>query len=141
VTDFELRPGTAEDLPLVYSATAKSLRSSPYYRDIPADQWTEIVNGLVRRMTVTPWQLTVATPTGFPNEVAGFVLHRQTEQGKPVIGVAYVKSAYRLRGLGRHLLDHATQGRPDFLAVLAQPKVLGWCRDKAPRPQLSPLYL
>jgi hypothetical protein len=39
------------------------------------------------------------------------------------------------------LLESVTQGRPDFLVVLAQPKVLGWCRDKGLRPQLSPYYL
>ena len=39
------------------------------------------------------------------------------------------------------LLEAVTQGRPDFLAVLAQPMVLGWCRDRGMRPQLSPYYL
>ena len=39
-------------------------------------------------MTVAPWQLTAFHPTGFPTEVAGFVLRRVTEQGKPVIGYA-----------------------------------------------------
>jgi GNAT superfamily N-acetyltransferase len=138
VSDFELRPGTNQDLALVYSATAKSLRSSPLYRDIPADQWTEVVNGLVGRMTRDPWQLTIAYPIGFETEVAGFVLGRPD---KPAIGSVYVKSAYRRQGVARMLLESVTQGRPDFLAVLAQPRVLGWCRDRGMRPQLSPYYL
>jgi GNAT superfamily N-acetyltransferase len=138
VSDFELRPGTDQDLPIVYSATAKSLRSSPLYRDLPPDQWTQIVNGLIARMTTAPWQLTIATPTGFPSEVAGFVLGRPD---KPAIGSVYVKSAYRRQGVARMLLESVTSGRPDFLAVLAQPRVLGWCRDEGLKPQLSPYYL
>jgi GNAT superfamily N-acetyltransferase len=139
VSDFELRPGTNQDLALVYSATAKSLRSSPLYRDLPPDQWREIVNGLIGRMTVEPWQLTVAYPTGFPTEVAGFVLGKRAE--KPVIGFAYVKEAYRQKGVARMLLESVTNGRPDFLTVLAQPRVLGWCRDRGMRVQLSPYLL
>jgi hypothetical protein len=37
-TDFTLRPGTTTDHPLIYSSTAKSLRSSPYYADVPPDR-------------------------------------------------------------------------------------------------------
>jgi hypothetical protein len=47
----------------------------------------------------------------------------------------------RGQGVGRMLLESVTNGRPDFLAVLAQPKVLGWCRDRGLKPQLSPYYL
>jgi hypothetical protein len=139
LSDFELRPGTDQDLPLVYSATAKSLRSSPYYRDLPPDQWTEIVNGLIGRMTQDPWQLTIVYPIGFPTEVAGFVLGRKAE--KPVIGLVYVKEAYRRKGVSRLLLESVTGGAPDFLAVLAQPRVLGMMRGKGLRPQLSPYFL
>jgi predicted component of type VI protein secretion system len=78
MNDFELRPGTGQDLPIVFSATAKSLRSSPLYRDLAADQWRDIVNGLVTRMTSAPWHLTIAHPTGYPSEVAGFLLHTAT---------------------------------------------------------------
>lgn len=139
MTDFELRAGTDQDLPLVYSATAKSLRSSPLYRDITRDQYSEVMNGLVTRMTAQPWELTIAHPTGFPREVAGFVMARHGE--KHAIGFVYVKEPYRRQGVGRALLDAATGGETDFLAVLAQPKVLGWCRDAGLRPQLSPYYL
>jgi GNAT superfamily N-acetyltransferase len=141
MSEFELRAGTGADHPLIYSATAKSLRSSPLYRDLPPDQYTQGMNGIVSRMLLEPWSQTIAYPQGYPDEIAGFVLHRQTEQGKPVIGVVYVKSAYRLRGLGRQLLEHATHGQADFLAVLAQPRTLSWCRDRGLNPQLSPLFL
>jgi hypothetical protein len=123
MSDFELRPGTDQDLPLVYSATARSLRSSLLYRDLPPDQWRDIVNGLIARMTTSPWQLTIACPTGFETEVAGFVLGKNAE--KPVIGFLYVKETYRRKGVARVLLESVTGGAPDFLAVLAQPKVLG----------------
>jgi protein required for attachment to host cells len=43
--------------------------------------------------------------------------------------------------VARHLLESVTNGRPDFLAVLAQPRVLGMLRDEGLRPQLSPSYL
>lgn len=141
MTDFELRPGTDQDHALVYSATAKSLRSSPLYSDLPPDQYTQVMNGIVLRMLQAPWELTIAHPTGFPTEIAGFVLHRQTEQRKPGLGYVYVKSAYRRRGLGRQLLDHATQGQTDLIAVLGQPKIMGVCRDKGYRVQLSPYFL
>jgi GNAT superfamily N-acetyltransferase len=138
VSDFTVRPGTAKDFPLVYSATAKSLRLSPLYRDLSPDQWREIVHGLIVRMTTSHWKLTIATPTGFPTEVVGFVLGRPD---KPAVGFPYTKEPYRRQGVARRLLEAVTQGRPDFLAVLAQPKVLGWCRDRGLKPQQSPYYL
>lgn len=141
MSDFTLRQATDKDLPVVYRSAARSLRSSPLYRDLPDDQWTEIINGLITRMTTAPWQLTIAHPTGYPDEIAGFALHRQTHHGKPVIGVLYVKTAYRCMGIGRQLLNHVTNGRTDFLVVLAQPKVLGMCRDRGYLPQLSPYFL
>ncbi len=141
MSDFDLRPGTEADHRLIFSATAKSLRSSPLYADLPPDQYTQVMNGVVGRMLVEPWEVAVAHPTGYPDEIAGFVLHRQTEQGKPVIGVTYVKSAYRRMGIGRQLLEHATKNNPDFVVVLAQPRMLNVARDHGLRPQLSPFYL
>src|SRR5437763_2077920 len=99
------------------------------------------MNGIVSRMLLEPWSQTIAYPQGYPDEIAGSVLHRQTEQGKPVIGCAYVKSAYRMRGLGRQLLQHATHGQADFLTVLAQPRTLSLCRDRGWKAQLSPFFL
>lgn len=139
MNDFEPLPGTDQDLPIVYSSAARSLRSSPLYRDLPNDQWTEVINALITRMTTAPWQLTIAHPTGYPNEVAGFVMARHGS--KPAIGFVYVKEPYRRQGVGRALLESATRGETEFLAILAQPKVLGWCRDAGLRPQLSPYYL
>ncbi len=141
MTDFELRPATEADHRFIYSATAKSLRSSPLYADLPPDQYTQVMNGVVSRMLQPPWTQTIAHPTGYPDEIAGFVLHRQTEQGKPVIGVTYVKEPYRRQGLGRQLLEHATHHAHDFLVVLAQPRVLNMCRNHELKPQLSPFYL
>ena len=143
--EFQLRTGSDEDLAIVHSAAAKSLRSSPLYRDVPPDQYTEVMNGLVTRMTAAPWQLTIAHPTGYPSEVAGFVLHRtgHTHRGQPipVVGFLYTKEPYRRQGVARQLLQHATNGCPDFLAVLAQPRVLSMCRDRGLKPQLSPYLL
>jgi hypothetical protein len=137
VSDFELRPGIEQDHALFYRSTTRSLWPPPYYRDLPGDLGPEISNGIVARMIQTPWELTIANPTGFPTEVAGFVLHRQTDS-KPAIGFLYFKEVYRRQRVARMLLEHATNGRPEFLAVLAQPQVLGWCRDRGLRPQLSP---
>lgn len=140
---FQLRPGTEADHPFIYSATTRSLWTSPYYRDVPA--WPEVAKGVVARMLLAPWSVTIAYPKDLPDEIAGFVLHRagQTHDHRPipVIGVVYVKNVYRLLGVGRQLLEHATNREPDFLTVLATPKTLGMCRDRGLKPQLSPYFL
>ena len=35
MSDFGLRAGAAADVALVYRSTARSMHSSPYYRDVP----------------------------------------------------------------------------------------------------------
>ena|SRR5450432_1805784 len=122
MSDFEIRTGTAKDHALIYRSATRSLWPTPYFRDVPGDQWAEIAKGIVTRMLQAPWKLTIATPNGFPTEVAGFVTHRQTTTHKgqvvPVVGFLYVKEPYRRQGVARSLLESVTRGRPDFLAVL-----------------------
>jgi len=85
--------------------------------------------------------ITVAHPDGYDTEIAGFIARVTTDLRKPVIGVAYVKSDYRRRGLGRQPLEHATNGNREFISVLAQPRSLQLARDRGYRVQLSPFYL
>jgi len=130
--DFQFRPATSQDHPLIYSATAKSLRSSPYYTDLPGPQYTQLVNHVVGNMLARPWQQTIAHPQDYPQEIAGFILH-----SSQALGFCYVKEGYRERGLGRQLLEHATASK-EIVAVLAQPKVIAKLRDKGYRVRLSP---
>ena len=146
MNDFELRPATAEDHAFIQASTARSLRSSLYCTDLPDDVYTQVVNGYLQRMLASPWACTIAHPTGYPHELAGFVLHAQSQGSehnppRPVVGFLYVAHPYRRQGVATMLLRHATSGQHDFLAVLATPKALGWARDRGLKPQLSPWWL
>jgi GNAT superfamily N-acetyltransferase len=56
-----------------------------------------------------------------------------------IVAPWYVKSAYRRMGIGRQLLNHATNGSSEFVAVLAQSTALRTCRDRGLLATLSPL--
>jgi GNAT superfamily N-acetyltransferase len=132
---------------LVYSATAKSLRSNPLHGDLTDAQYTPLINGIVGRMLVEPWQLTIAHPCEVEEEVAGFVLWRAIRGGIPCIGYLYVKADYRRRGVGGMLGDYVlAQTAPDpvLRSVLTAPRkgqVGKWLQRKAMRVQLSPYLL
>ncbi len=117
-----------------------SLRSRPLYADLSQDQYTQVLNGIVTKMHSSPWSQTIAHPQGYPDEIAGFVLHRHSDQGKPVIGYLFVKAPCRRQGVARILLEHGA-AKTDFLAVQAQPRVLTMARDRGLKPQLSPYLL
>ena len=54
MTDFSLRPGTDQDHALIYSATAQSLRSSPYYRDLDDQFYSTVMNQVVAQFIHSP---------------------------------------------------------------------------------------
>jgi len=111
VTDFSLHPGTDQQHALIYSATAQSLRSSPYYRDLDDQLYTTVMNQLVAQFIHSPkWMITVAHPDGYDTEIAGFIAHATTDLGKPVIGVACVQ--IRLSQEGTR--PPATRTRPEL---------------------------
>ncbi len=140
--DFIIRKATDQDAPFIFSSVAKSWRSSPYAIDLDDDTYKVVINQIVTTWFTSPkWTITVAHPEGFPDEIAGYITHAQTQKGKPVLGFLYVKTAYRRMGIGRQLLEHVLQGKTEFVAVLAHPRVLGMCRDRGLRPQLSPYFL
>jgi GNAT superfamily N-acetyltransferase len=137
---FQIRRGTPADHTFVYSATARTLRSSPYYAGLPHDTYGVVIDEALRSRLAHPdWLLWIAFPTDRPTEVGGFIL----SNGLAVASI-YVRSEFRRRGVGRMLLDAAgVAARPGdrVRAVLGSAKAFWLARQKGLAVQFSPYFI
>jgi hypothetical protein len=138
MSDFEIRPGCTDDHRLVYSATARSMRSSPYYEDMPPETYNAFFSAWVSARLQSPaWSLSVACVAEVPDEIAGFLLYRPGTP--PAVGMVYVKDPYRLRGCAKLLLNTAGfRGGQRYPAVLGSPRRFELANGKRFYLRLSP---
>jgi GNAT superfamily N-acetyltransferase len=132
-TEIEIRRGVEADHPLVYKATARMLRQSEYYADLPQAEYTAMINAIIGRLLKT-WVLYIAAFRAVPDETAGFLLC--------VPGVAaaslFVKPDYQRKGVARMLMQHA--GLTNFIAVLGSPKAFRLAHGKGLLVRHSPYF-
>ncbi len=133
MSDFAIRQGVPEDHALVYNATARALRFSPLYVDLPPQDYTDAINAIVSRMLMH-WKLYVAVFVEVPDEIAGFLL---CQPGK-ALGSIFVKKAYRQRGVARTLMEAASLR--EFVSVFYRPQPFKLAQAKGYHPRLSPYF-
>jgi GNAT superfamily N-acetyltransferase len=133
MSDFEVRIGASADYPLVYGATAATLRGASWYADLDENAYQSAMRTVLAR-ALASWTLLVAIVAAVPDEIAGFLLCRP---GVAAVSL-YVKRPYRRRGVARMLLD---AGRlKDFVAVLGSPRAFKLAREKGYTVALSPYF-
>ena len=141
VSDFLIRPGVPDDRSLVYNATAKSMRSSPYYADVPPPEYGPLMTEWVAlRLASSRWVLLTAVVAEVPDEIAGFLLYRPGQP--PALGMVYVKDPYRRRGCARLLLTEAGfRAGCRYPAVLGSPRRFALAAEKGLHLRISPYLL
>ncbi len=98
-----LRPAAAADLPLVYRAERDYMRAIE-----PTEEagWTEATD---RNLELWVDNLATTTVLESDGEPAAFVMWRAEPDGTALVITIQVLPAFRRRGLGRRLLDVATE--------------------------------
>jgi GNAT superfamily N-acetyltransferase len=134
VSEFAVRQGVADDYRLVFNATARALRFSPPYVDLPQERYTDAMNSIVARMLAS-WTLYVAVFVNVPDEIAGFLL---CVPGK-ALGSIFVKKDYRQRGVAKMLMEAGSLR--EFVSVFYRPQPFNLAITKGFKPRFCPYYV
>ena len=133
-SDFTVRIGEPDDHRMVYKFTADKCRFVPYYVDLDAKSYTNMINTVVAKM-LKDWTLLIAFVTAVPAEAAGFIV---CKPGK-ALGTLFVKPDYRRKGVARLLLQASRLGAR-FPTVLGSPRAFKLAREKGLEVQFSPYF-